>query len=339
MEDKQTFQPVASMPKRDVVYGVEMVAGCSWYRCTTPSNALNDLGYNTIVTDKITKNQIAAADVVVLLRPGSPHSLKNVAYAKQMRKKLIIDFDDDLWSISRDNPAWSGWNNNNGHHLNILAENMKSADLVTTTTDELVQLAKKFNKNVIKLPNMLPDEYWENPKITRDPDYITIGWAGSTSHVSDIRVILSSVTTILNKYPNVKFAFAGLRPDIPHDRVVILPPVPIEEYPSLLGTFDIALAAITDTRFNRAKSDLKYIESAAVGSPIVASKVSPYFSVKAGETGFLAQHGKDWVKYLSLLIENEDLRIKMGKAAREYAETRFISKNIHLWESAYGLQK
>jgi glycosyltransferase involved in cell wall biosynthesis len=106
----------------------------------------------------------------------------------------------------------------------------------------------------------------------------------------------------------------------------------------MLVSFDIAIAPLKNIEFNKAKSDLKYLEYAMAGLPVVASDIEAYNkTIIHGQNGFLAKSEEEWFKYLSLLIEDYKLREKIGRAARAYAETRTIEKNIHLWEEAYGL--
>jgi glycosyltransferase involved in cell wall biosynthesis len=59
--------------------------------------------------------------------------------------------------------------------------------------------------------------------------------------------------------------------------------------------------------------------------PCVASKVYPYSEPIEGKdtivhmkTGLFARSKREWVKYLQLLIDNENLRRKIGENAYEY---------------------
>ncbi len=71
--------------------------------------------------------------------------------------------------------------------------------------------------------------------------------------------------------------------------------------------------------------------------PFIASPTEPYKKlVKHGVNGFLAKHGRDWTKYIELLISDNKLRYEMGREARKVSESRDIKKNISLWERAYG---
>ena len=79
--------------------------------------------------------------------------------------------------------------------------------------------------------------------------------------------------------------------------------------------FDIGIAPLLDSHFNRSKSNLKWLEVAAIKAPVVASDLVTYGNIKNGVTGYLARTEDDWYKYLSKLIKNDELRIEMGNNA------------------------
>jgi hypothetical protein len=58
-----------------------------------------------------------------------------------------------------------------------------------------------------------------------------------------------------------------------------------------------------------------------------------------GATGFLARNAKDWLKHLRTLIEQPDVRSRMGAEARKWAESRVISRQVDLWLDAYELDR
>ena len=79
------------------------------------------------------------------------------------------------------------------------------------------------------------------------------------------------------------------------------------------------------------RNDQSLIEAKAIGRPIITSNsVGCKEIVIDGENGFLIQP-KDvdaLTEKLELLINNKDLRQKMGKAARKYAEEYFDIKVV-----------
>jgi glycosyltransferase involved in cell wall biosynthesis len=313
---------------------------CGWYRCNVPAVELKMIGYHALFNSSIRFDEIPLLDVLVLQRSCTPEALEAVDYANSLGKTTVFEIDDDFWNLDRNNPSYEYWNEPGV--LKTMEDIMKRSQIVTTTTEPLAKLLSRFNKNIAVLPNMLPGEVWQVEKPKKKPDDpVVIGWAGGTSHWEDLKVLGGTIEQLLDEYENVEFHIAGAAevPFYQHERAKGLEAVPIFDYAELLKDFDIGLAPLTGIHFNKCKSDLKFLEYSMLGIPSVVSKVDSYTaSVAHGENGFLAKNSKDWLKYLRRLIEDEELRRRIGANAKAFAETRTIEKNIGLWEKAYGLK-
>lgn len=325
---------------KNILYIVDDYWACGWYRCHVPGMELKRLGHDVFLGHQITPSSVEAADIIVLQRQWREECLHALEHAHALGKTVVYELDDDIWNLDPTNPSYEAWNN---PELRGPAEALiRGADIVTTTTRPLAQKLRLLNKNTHILPNMLPPEHWQ---VTRERpegyDTVAIGWAGSVARDRDLAIVGSVIPQLLDTYPNVVLLVASGSPSTvfpPHERIRTLQPLRIEQYPTLLAQFDIGIAPVVDSRFNQAKSDLKFIEYGMVGLPVVASDVESYtHSIKHGENGFLATNDKDWLKFLRRLIENPDLRESLGQAAKAVAQSRTIDKNIRLWEKAYGL--
>jgi len=100
---------------------------------------------------------------------------------------------------------------------------------------------------------------------------------------------------------------------------------------SLRESWQIAVAPLRDTPFNRCKSDLKFLEYSALGLPGIFSDVVPYSqSVCDGETGLVVPNDEEaWCAAILRLAENIDLRTQMASAARS-----LIVNERCLWHGA-----
>lgn len=315
--------------------------GCGWYRMHVPGLALAAKGYEVAMEDEMPPNVIEHFDVFVLQRQYRPEMISVVQTLKAMGKTVIGELDDDFWHLHEDSPVLGFWYANGKEKLKTMERFLGQCDFLTTSTKPLAHVLRQFNPKVKVLPNMLPTSQWTARRQPRDDGTLVIGWAGGEPHGKDVALLAGTMDQIVEEYPHVELHLCGMQayPFRPHPRVKTLTPVTIEHYPKLLAGFDIGLAPIIDSQFNRAKSDLKFIEYGMVGVPAVLSRVEPYVrTVKHGENGFLAQNPKDWLKFLKRLIEDEKLRTDIAKAAHEYALTRTIEKNLGLWEEAYGLE-
>ncbi len=87
-----------------------------------------------------------------------------------------------------------------------------------------------------------------------------------------------------------------------------------------LATSDIGLAPLPDNPFTRGKCSFKVLEYSAAGLAVVASPVGTNVShVRDNVTGFLAANISEWVTEITKLIENPQLRKKMGHAGMKQA--------------------
>ena len=104
--------------------------------------------------------------------------------------------------------------------------------------------------------------------------------------------------------------------------------VEYEKYVETLNESDIALLPLLDNEFNRAKSDLKFIECAGAGVAVLASPVVYSKNVKDGENGLIFKDKKEFVQKLNLLIDNREKRYELATAAYDYVKNnRLLSQH------------
>ncbi|MFA5844405.1 MAG: glycosyltransferase [Coriobacteriia bacterium] len=302
---------------------------------------LYKMGYEVVLREEPARELVEGCDVFATRYWVDGTLWQAFQYAKSLGKFCVLDVDDDVWALHPDNPGYEHYSQPGAG--DFAREVARAADMVTVATDYLAELMRPFNKNVLVIRNMLPPEFWptEAKPVVHEPP-VVVGWAGSSSHGPDLRKLCGVVETILEYYPQVRFAFSQTCeiPFTPHERIDIIPPTSVEEYPKMVQSFDVGLAPVLDSRFNRAKSDLKFVEYGICGIPAIASKVVPYEkSIRHGENGLLVNSPADWLKAIKRLIEDEELRSRLGAAARVTAERRTIDRHIGKWIDAFGLDE
>jgi hypothetical protein len=318
--------------------------GCGAYRLAIPFEALEKTGrWEGQWDPKLTGYNWRWADIVVAQRTWLPNCTEvwqKVARASE-RPKLVFEIDDDLFgAIDPRNPAASTYGNPMvQHNMRI---NIEVADLVTVSTDRLAEVVAPLNPNVHVLPNCIPGWMLDLPDRRRTDGTVTLGWQGSPTHAADWHGIAGNVAKYIRAATGrgKRIELHTIGADGPY-----LPQVPTHRHTGWFDSADdawravdwhVGLAPLRDHPFNWAKSDLRLLEIAARGIPAVASNVGPYAaSLRHGETGYLVQHGQQWPGYLRELVDHPGERDRMGANAREWARTRTIDPNIHLWEKAY----
>lgn len=170
------------------------------------------------------------------------------------------------------------------------------------------------------------------------PGPVSIGYMGSASHDSDLAMIAPALTRVLETCPDVTLTLFG---SIAKQPSVQLLPTAIRLEPGVYGDyagfrrrlaelrFDIGLAPLQDTGFNRAKTATKWIEYAEAGAAVIASDVTPYSDLGAANA-LLAVGPDGWEAAIRRLVEDPGLRQTLVSGAdrildRDYAWSRLES--------------
>lgn len=320
-------------PGADGEYG-----GVGWYRIINPYEKLED---TTVMRGAFAVGGperailMASYGDIWVMRLNDDWKLTMVLLtdAKFTGAKIVIDLDDHPFETDPDHPKYAYFE----EHKETFRLFLENADAVTVSTESLLRTVKPYNKNVFLCPNAIDTSIW-NVKPTRKypkkKGIIRIGWFGSGSHMADIPVIKDAMKEILNKYPHVEFHVAGIidQDFSTADRAFHhVGTKGYKDYPQFIADMrlDIAIAPIKDTVFNRDKSNIKFLEHAMLEIPMVLSNVEPYAkTVTNYKDGYLATGKAQWVKYLSWLIENKELRKKIGKEAKKTALKYTIEKTL-----------
>lgn len=205
---------------------------------------------------------------------------------------------------------------------------LDACDAVTASTEYLAERAHTLGKpawvhrNAFNLEMLARSEaaYRRRPA---HGDKVVIGYAsGTLTHNQDFASVKPALLEILHRYPKTELHLVGrLDPGrdwgLLTDRIRHHPLVPWRELPDVLATFDINLAPLReDNPFSQSKSEIKYMESALVRVPTIASCTAAFqYALKSGENGLLAG---DWLNCIEVLVTQPDLRREMGEKA--YAE-------------------
>jgi glycosyltransferase involved in cell wall biosynthesis len=247
--------------------------------------------------------------------------------------KLVYETDDDIL-----HPDTSG----GLAHLydpNVKAtieHCLRVSDLVTVSTEPLADTVRSYNDNVRVIPNFIHGDMLYLDR--KQADRVTIGWAGGMSHLADWMVVTDPLRAVLYDHPDVDMHFCGIDYS-PLLRGVECRYTPWQQdcWDYYAGIdFDIGLAPLADTPFNRCKSHIKALEYMALGIPVIASNTPAYADlVVDGVTGWLVNSDDEWSAALRLLVNDEGARKEMGEKGREVARQWTIQQGWKLYRDAY----
>ena len=306
-------------------WGPKFQQTCFWERDLTPEmvSEINELVFRS--------------DVVIFQAVHTRKAMSLImALQESYRRPILAEYDDDIYSTHSGSPAFV--NVQPGSDVELWGdEQITKADGLIVSTDYLKKVYQNKNNKVFTVPNAIDFEIWDNRKERKKRSKkIKIGWEGGAGHQINLRLMKNVVRRILDEFPNVEFHFlyGGYIPDyLDHKRIIFEDYhkwKSIDKYPQALKNagFDIAIAPLRDLPFNRAKSNLRYLEYSALKIPTVASDVEPYKCIKHQETGFIAREEDEWIECLKSLIKSEELRSTMGHNAYKYVMENFNAEDV-----------
>ncbi len=189
-------------------------------------------------------------------------------------------------------------------------------------------LALQYNKNVFLIPTPVDTNRFcpkENPPKKSDKK-IVIGWIGTPDGIHYVRLLEKVFQELAAKYL-IQIKLVTRK----EGTSCSIPGVPLEivswtykDEVRQMQEFDIVVMPLPAIEWVKGKCGLKLLQYMAVGIPTVSARVGVSCEmVQQGVDGFLASETKEWVNHLSHLIEDADLRQKMGEAARKKAVDQY----------------
>ena len=332
-------------PLKVFYWPADVHSGCFMYRVDMPRRELLRLGHEVQASQTLGAWPREEADVIVGQRlcVTGPVSQWLILAQQKRRPALVYEVDDDLFNIDPDlNPAGAVFRQSNMRKNMIDA--LWAADLVTVSTEPLADLLRRYNPNVVVLPNCVDASVLTLPAPLRrgkDDDRVIYGWQGSPTHADDWETARPAVGDLLLAEERAHLKMLGTQyfdglPLVDRGRLTFMPWTPdLDTHYKRVSRFDVALGPLAPTLFNRSKSALRAIECAALGVPIVVSDVPAYRGwVEQGVTGFLARNRQEWLGAM-LTLRDPAARLEMGAAARERAAAWTIQANPSKWIEAY----
>lgn len=194
---------------------------------------------------------------------------------------------------------------------------------IQTSTKALAEVLRRDNPEVAIFPNAI----FELPEIRNftHPERLTL-FFGALNRADDWAPLMPALNEIAQN------AGARLNFSVVHDRAFFdalatphkqfTPSCDYASYLRLLGESEIAFMPLADTVFNRAKSDLKFIEAAACRVASLASRIVYADVVENGKTGFLFADAASLQTQLTQYLDQPETARQMADAARNYVASR-----------------
>lgn len=271
-------------------------------------------------------------------------------YAKKHGIKFVIDIQD-LWpeafKLVLNIPIIG----------NILFYPMKKkADYIYKTADEIIAVSETYSKRAIEVSDKVKegkvvylgtnldifDEAFSKHKHKSKPNNeVWIAYAGTLGHSYDLTNVFDALNIVKNKgVKNIKFIVMGDGPlkekfekySIEKQiNTLFTGRLPYEEMVGILGTCDIAVNPISK---GAAQSIInKHADYAAAGLPVINTQENLEYRslVDEYQMGLNCNNNdsKDLAEKLKNILEDCELKEKMGNNSRRLAEEKFDRKNTY----------
>lgn len=324
-------------PSKTLFVGWHGTSGATHYRSIIPAVAMGaELAvFNSEGTGVQRIGSNMEHDIIVLQHSWTQWQRRIAANVRKTGAFCIINVDDWIPAIANmgENHALSrdfDWN----EITKAWFQTLREADGVLCSTPWLVERCSKLNRNVALARNGLDlDRYqrWHRPK---DDDRVILGWAGGTGHRGALKSIVEPVSEALREHDDLFLHLVG------DSNIDLFPPDVTNKitqfgwedklfYPSKLAAFHINLAPAQENDFFRAKSQLRFYEACAMGTPTIGHHM--YDEIDDGWNGFIAT---DWNIEINTLM-NQRIHIEeMARRALEYSQEISIESRISEWKSA-----
>jgi hypothetical protein len=269
---------------------------------------------------KVSWKHLIKYDLVIFQR-ALGNATQLAEYITQLGIPYVYDLDDNFWEIPRHSAIKSTYN---PKILGTMEKMMKGATAITVSTKALGDYIE--NKLGIKC-NVINNGIDLN-KYKIQP-YNKVGktiWRGSSTHIDDVRQFAAFYESVAKQVNQIEFWG--------HDCVQCSPRLDIKNskffagedlvrYFRLLQTSNIAhiLCTLVDDEFNRAKSNIAWIEATLAGGVCVGNQVGEFKDKQILMNDFNIEHDYQghyiWSKQLIHdkynLLELNDKRIELYK--------------------------
>lgn len=331
-----------------IIDGVEnVIPQCTRYRVLNKAEQLEKAGFKVWVINQSSFEFGYAeyASQIIIYRCAYSEKLAElILLAKRHQKPVYYDIDDlVIDTIYTDQLAYTQSLNDKekasyDQGVRGYGKLLSMCDGAITSTQTLKSELMNYQPTVFLNRNLASAELVDiSSKVMKDyaspSSRVKIGYfSGSITHNENFELIKLDIIKILEQYSHVELHLVG-NLDIPKELRPFKQQLVFHDYvdwhilPSLIAEVDINIAPLVDSLFNRAKSEIKWIEAGLVKVPTIASNIGAFKEmIVDGETGVLANN-TEWFEKLENLILSQTYRKEIGENACDFILENCVTSN------------
>jgi len=211
----------------------------------------------------------------------------------------------------------------------VEVEAMRCVDLVVATALSLASRAKRYNPNVLLLPNGVDlgrfraarERVGKERTAPMPRRVVYVGAIDSWFDTSCVAALARSLPAVVFELAGPARAGAGWASGLPNVRH--LGPIPPAEVPDFLARADVGIIPFVDSPLTRAIHPVKLYEYFAAGLPVVASDLEEIRRI--GSPALLARNDREWVDAVKVALDEGKREEFFIFAARHDWSGRFLN--------------
>lgn len=254
---------------------------------------------------EVSWSAVVDKQLVVLQRPYLSNHLEILKIVARTGVRTWVDWDDLLWQVPDGNPAKVYYENSSEIYTRIL-QCAQLADVVTVSTESLKHaFPNELHAKIHVLHNRLPQRWQYRTPHQKPKDQIWIAWRGTRTHEADWIDFVDTVLDV-SRSAKVGWRIIGTAPQWVIEQLSSVVPlyhhkeIPMERYFEWFikegPQADILFVPLRDNVFNRAKSNIAYLEATFGGMLCVGPRWEEWMTgISAAEALLYTspQHAKD----------------------------------------------
>lgn len=227
---------------------------------------------------------LEAFDTIIISRATTPETLSVIKLAKRLRCRVIIDYDDDCLHLDQYNPMYLYYQ----QHKKSMTDCIILADEIWVSTAAVKESFRLYNKNIHIIPNALNQHDFPVGKKMPFERKKLASWRGGYSHEGDMYDlgVPERLINMVNSNRDWQFNMFGQRflyyEKRCGDNYVAHPGndnfVHFQEIMQQNNS-PVFFYPLSDTPFNRSKSNCSWIENTYCGSSFFANLALPEFNM------------------------------------------------------------
>ncbi len=288
---------------------------------------MNLVDYKSVTLQEFKRQDLNNYDIVYCLRCFDDFAYSILIQAKDRNIPFIWYIDDNYSALKIHNDEVVHTQYSNSLYERMYAQ----SSAVVVNSGELYYFGKQFTDHIFRLPTYQISNKLLVKEVTSNDKIVTIGFMGTLMRDGDFAFVVPALEGLIEEYGDrVNIEFIGYSPAQLKGYTQVRSFDFIDDYNEFRRFFasrkwNIGLAPLNDTEFNRSKTNNKYREYSSFRIAGIYSNMSAYnYCIQNGVNGFLAENTKeDWYHTIKKLIDNSELRFSIAENAWQDVEKNY----------------